>query len=190
MGDEVFVLASELSLVAPLATELDIKDIFTDRGHDNSGIRSQAIPLQSITQRSLLYFGTSYVCIVLALVLLIHRHRLDELLPFYVVLQTPYQEQNNLRSFFDRLSISIELRATGSVPRTSSSQKGEQESAPARQEDTIWAGKLIAAEEPVTVSSFRDDEGSGSIVFAIWGVKALLSAWALSGESEGKLMIA
>ncbi|KAL9128388.1 MAG: hypothetical protein Q9217_002912 [Psora testacea] len=153
MDDELFVRASELFVLVPTGTELDIKEVFAglDQHHDES----KAISLRSFPQRSLLYF--------------------DELLPLYIVLQTPYQEQDELSSYFDRISISLELRASGSAPRALSVNDTHQESSPARQEDIIWTGNLVAAEEPVMIIPHGKDTGYDRIVSAIWEVKALLS---------------
>ena len=58
MDDEAFVRASEIFVLAPLATEVDINDIFRGRRDNNND--AEAIPVLSIAQRSLLYFGTLY----------------------------------------------------------------------------------------------------------------------------------
>ncbi|KAL9104267.1 MAG: hypothetical protein Q9163_000763 [Psora crenata] len=104
-----------------------------------------------------------------------NKHRLDELLPLYVVLQTLYLKRDELDSYFGRISISLELRASGVAPRISNTQNAPQESSTARQEDIIWVGNLVAAEEPIVITSHGGDEASSRIVFAIWEVKALLS---------------
>ena len=108
-------------------------------------------------------------------VLLIYRHHVDELLPLYVILQTSYQEQDDLNSYFDRLSISIELRASGSLQRIPSGHNAQQGSAPVKQEDTIWADDCVAVEKPVVMTSYEKGEASSRLVFAIWEIKALLS---------------
>lgn len=56
MDDERFVEASQLSVIAPQATEIETKDLFAVNTTDNEGQR--IVPLASIEQRSLLYFGT------------------------------------------------------------------------------------------------------------------------------------
>ena len=171
MDDDTFIRQSEVSIFTPQATELEIRELF---GNDAS--QSSISSVKSVAQRSLLYFGWSFWSMKLNIVLLIPRSRLDELLPIYVVLSVEQQDnQNNLKTFFDRLSISLEVRASGSAPRSSENQNDSRESSPGRQEDMIWTGRLIVAEEPAIISSNVDGQGANHRQIAVWEIKALLS---------------
>ena len=108
------------------------------------------------------------------MVLLIHRHRVDELLPIYLVLKTSQCDVDHLRSFFPRLSILLELRATGSALRNSGDQNAAKGVPPVRQEDVIWKGSLVAAEDPVTIRLGDQEEPQDGLIF-VWEVKIVIS---------------
>ena len=109
-------------------------------------------------------------------ILLIPRSRLDELLPIYLALSVEHQgPHDDLKPLFDRLSISLEVRASGSASRDSSKENESKESSPARQEEVIWYGRLIAAEEPTMISLNAGDKGTSYQKIAVWEIKVLLS---------------
>ena len=105
--------------------------------------------------------------------LLIHRVLLDELLPIHIALRTPSQSLTELEQITARLSINLEIRANGSNNHDSES---ERHTLPSQQEDIIWKGKLVAAEQPVIVHPREDaTEREDSYMVAVWECKALLS---------------
>ena len=108
------------------------------------------------------------------MVLLIHRHRVDESLPIYLVLETSQCNVDHLRSFFPRLSILLELRATGSALRNSGDQNAAKAIPPVRQEDVIWKGSLVAAEDPVTIRLGDQEDPQDGLIF-VWEVKIEIS---------------
>ena len=71
--------------------------------------------------------------------------------------------------------MSLEVWANGTPPRIPNNQGSQGESIPARQEDLIWAGHLIAAEDPVMISPERKGSESSLHIHAIWEIKTLLS---------------
>ena len=62
MDDELFTTESELSVIAPQATEAQIKELFETEGTDDDG--SSVRSVQSVAQRSILYFGECFYCIL------------------------------------------------------------------------------------------------------------------------------
>ena len=97
---------------------------------------------------------------------------LDEVLSVYIALQCPYVDKGDLVAFTRRLSISLEVVASGSPPR--GAQNAPHEDRVSRQEDSIWRGTLVAAEEPVLVPVAPSAGQKGSLI-AVWEIKALLS---------------
>lgn len=172
MDDDGFVQSSRISVLAPDATELEIEELF--KGHDSDLQSPGADPVRSIKQRALLYFGGSDAWDFPAMVLLIHRHRVDELLPIYLVLKTSQCDVDHVKSFFPRLSVLLELRATGSALRNSGDQNAAKGVAPVRQEDVIWKGSLVAAEDPVTIHLGDQEERQDGLIF-VWEIKIVIS---------------
>ena len=96
--------------------------------------------------------------------------------------------KDDLSPFFERLSISLEVTASGSAPRNSGGQHASRETSPGRQEDVIWRGTLVAAEDPVIISARTQDEESSYKTTAVWEIKALLSIWILE-NGQGVLLM-
>ena len=56
MDDDAFVQASELSVLAPLTSGTGIEKVLADHDHHNE--EPKPFLVQSVAQRSLLYFGS------------------------------------------------------------------------------------------------------------------------------------
>lgn len=164
---------SDLHVLVPQATEGEIGKLFA--GEDGLNGDTDFASLLSIEQRQLLYFGMSSDRLVRLVVLLILRFVIDELLAIYLVLQTPYQDEAQLKSYFSRLAIHIEARAYGFTPKGSGEREASPGNSPSRNEDVIWTGMIDAAEEPfVIVQEGKGEEDERSLI-AVWKTEAMLS---------------
>lgn len=102
------------------------------------------------------------------MVLLIPRFVLDESLPVYIALRTPYKDEAHLKSCLTRLAISLEVLAYGFQPRPSGGSEGSKESSPSRNEDTLWSGNIETSEEPIMIVKDEGEQNSETHVVAIW----------------------
>ena len=93
---------------------------------------------------------------------------LDESLPVYIALRTPYKDEAHLKSYLTRLVISLEVLAYGFQPRPSGGKEGSKESSPSRNEDTLWSGNIDTSEEPITIVKDEGEQNSETHVVAIW----------------------
>ena len=102
------------------------------------------------------------------MVLLIPRVVIDENLPVYIALCTPYKDEAHLKSFIARQAISLEVLAYGFQQRPPEGPDGSKESSPSRNEDVSWSGVIDAPEEPITIVQEEDERVSGRHVLVIW----------------------
>lgn len=100
---------------------------------------------------------------------------LDESISAYIVLRTPFQDDASLRSYLDRLSISLEVQAYGLTPRPSTGQDGSKESSPSRNEDTLWSGMIEKTKDPVIIVQGEDEDDPARYLQAIWKTTIPLS---------------
>ena len=106
----------------------------------------------------------------------IHSRFSDEILPIIIGLRTPIQEPEELKNITKRLSLSLELRAIGSSLSRSGPPHSLTETSPARLEDVVWKGTLVAQEEPIIVKNqAADNDYGGPCMTAIWEINAILS---------------
>ena len=112
-----------------------------------------------------------------------YRDRADEQLPVYVVLQTPYQEEDGLKAYIERLSISIEAYALNGLV-------GEGRDGGPRNvvREVLWSGKIATKEDPVIIVEETEDgeDEDQRDMFIIWKISAFLSSFcrASSVDSE------
>lgn len=110
--------------------------------------------------------SSSLVCvtgvITWAGVLLIHR--LDELLPIYVVFRTPLLEDEALKSYLDRLAVNLDVFAFGTAP-------GPDQEMKALPKELIYSETIKDTNEP-TIVLHENDDGKHAYVF--WKVEVAI----------------
>lgn len=111
------------------------------------------------------------------MVLLIPRAVIDEKLPVYIILSTPFQDEARLKSFVARHAISLEVLAYGFQQRLSGDPDGSKESSPSRNEDVLWSGVVDAPEDPITIVREENETVSGRHVLVIWKSTIPLCMW-------------
>ncbi|MCJ1433996.1 hypothetical protein MMC27_003361 [Xylographa pallens] len=145
-----FAETSVVDVLIPEASSVDIEEALASsvaaRYEDDSAL------ITSVPQRSLLFF--------------------DEQLSIYVVLQTPYQDEAQLKAYISRLQIVLEAHATSSSPRAGESHQGQTINQP---RDVIWSGKVNVSEDPIIVVEGSDDDDEGQAVLVIWRLTAFLT---------------
>ena len=103
-----------------------------------------------------------------SVVLLILRLVIDESLPVFIALRTPYKDEAHLQSYLNRLAINLEAQAYGFQPRASDDQDGSKETSPSRNEDTLWSGNIDTSKDPMKIVQEKNEHESGRCIFAIW----------------------
>lgn len=98
-----------------------------------------------------------------ASLLLIHRH-LDELLSVYVVFRTPLLEDTVLKSYLDRLSVSLDVFAFGTAP-------GPDQEAKALPKELIYSATIKDTNEPTIVLHESDDT---THAYVFWKVEVVI----------------
>ncbi|KAF9696221.1 hypothetical protein EKO04_005920 [Ascochyta lentis] len=121
-----FVESSVLEAIAPAASHVDIEQAFNS--WDGTVEDDTASILPFVTQRHVLLFG------MLA----------DELLPVYVVFRTPLLEDATLKSYLDRLAVSLDVFAFGTAP-------GPDQEAKALPKELIYSETIKDSNEPTIV---------------------------------------
>ena len=110
--------------------------------------------------------SSSLVCVAntftWADVLLIHR--LDEKLPIYVVFRTPLLEDEALKSYLDRLAVSLDVFAFGTAP-------GPDQETKVLPKELIYSETIKDTNEP-TIVLHENDDGKHAYVF--WKVEAAI----------------
>ena len=105
-----------------------------------------------------------------SLTLLIVRHSLDELVPVYVVLQTQYQDDVQLRSYISRLDIKVEAHAL-----SSSRQEASKDQSPSPSRDIIWSITIDPVKEYSFFTSKKESQSGDIWSYIIWKESAHLS---------------
>lgn len=96
-------------------------------------------------------------------------HRLDEILPVYLVFRTPLLEDEVLKAYLGRLAVSLDVFAFGTAPGP------DQETKPLPKE-LIYSETIKDANEP-TIVLHESDDGKHAYVF--WRVEVPI------GTSDG-----
>ncbi|KAL9123004.1 MAG: hypothetical protein Q9187_000442 [Circinaria calcarea] len=147
---ERFVEDSVMDILIPEASQLDIEDALSST---DTADESALIP--TIPQRNVLFF--------------------DELVPIYVVLRTPYQDEQSLKAYIARLAVALEAHAVSS-PSTEGHPSGVRNGTFGGQtRDVIWSEKVDTAEEPVIVVEEATEHDDTRDMFVIWKLIAHLS---------------
>ncbi|PFH58253.1 hypothetical protein XA68_13970 [Ophiocordyceps unilateralis] len=138
-----FIEQSYLTYIIPFQTDLDLKGAF-----DSIDV-TKSFP-DSVKQRESLFF--------------------DETVHVFLLLKTPWRQDDDLRAQFRRLSISLEARVVnGSVPG--------RDSVPA--EETIYAGKVQHVSESfVTVDDqhqAESEDAKGRHIYVVWRLSVFLA---------------
>lgn len=92
-------------------------------------------------------------------VLLLMR-RLDELLSVYVVFRTPLLESDTLKSFLDRLAVSIDVFAFGTAP-------GPDQESKALPKELIHSEIIKDTNEPTIVLQESDDDKHAYVIWKV-----------------------
>lgn len=108
------------------------------------------------------------------LILLIHRHLIDESISICVVLQTPYFNELQLKSYISRLAINVEAHAF-SYSSPSKEQESSKDQSPSQSRDIIWSSTVNTAEEPLIIVQQKDSQDESPLVYIVWKVLAYLS---------------
>lgn len=141
-----FAESSVLEAIAPAASNVDIEEAFNS--WDGTVEDEGASILPFVKQRHVLLFGMcSYQCTKTSLLLM---HRLDELLPVYVVFRTPLLEDEVLKSYLDRLAVNLDVFAFGTAP-------GPDQEAKALPKELIYSETIKDTNEPTIVLHESDD---------------------------------
>ena len=106
--------------------------------------------------------------------LLILRYLLDELISIYVVLRTPYYEEQELKSLLSRLAIIVEAHAISS-PKPANTHDAPGEQSPSQIRDIIWSTAVDTAEEPLIIIQQKENPTTNPQVFVIWKLLSFLS---------------
>jgi hypothetical protein len=93
-------------------------------------------------------------------------HRLDELLPVYIVFRTPLLDDNTLQSYLARLVLNIEAFAFSTAPPP----EGEQKAGPTK--ELIFSSSIKDTDQPTIV---RHGEGEDAHTFVFWKVEAFIA---------------
>lgn len=91
-------------------------------------------------------------------------HRLDELLPIYVVFRTPLLENQVLKSYLDRLAVNLDVFAFGTAP-------GSDHETKALPKELIYSETIKDTNEP-TIVLHENDDGKHAYVF--WKVEVAI----------------
>ncbi|KAG9235629.1 TRAPP trafficking subunit Trs65-domain-containing protein [Amylocarpus encephaloides] len=145
-GSLDIVESSVLDTIIPLASQFNIEEALT--GSVERLDEGTYSPLTAIPQRQALFF--------------------DETVDIYVVLQTPYFDENTLRSYLGRLVINLEAQVVNVQP--------DNYDGPPAQE-IIYTGSVQDSEDPVVVVQGPDESegstGNGHIL-VVWKLSAFL----------------
>ncbi|KAJ4380851.1 hypothetical protein N0V86_004213 [Didymella sp. IMI 355093] len=138
-----FAEASVLEAIAPQASTVDLEEAFNS--WDGIVEDGGASILPFVKQRHVLLF--------------------DELLPVYVVFRTPLLENEVLKSYLDRLAVSLDVFAFGTAP-------GPDQEAKALPKELIYSETIKDTNEP-TIVLHEDDDGKHAYVF--WKVDVAIA---------------
>ncbi|TGO42887.1 hypothetical protein BHYA_0004g00130 [Botrytis hyacinthi] len=142
-----FTESSILDTIIPLASDLNIEEALS--GSVEKLDEGNSSPLAAIPQRQALFF--------------------DETVNIYVVLQTPYFDERSLRSYLNRLIISVEAQVINA--------NGEHQDSSAGRE-LIYKGSVQENDEPLIVvqgSDEADGTNNDDHILLIWKLSAFLA---------------
>ena len=111
----------------------------------------------------------------MSLILLIHRHLVDELISICIVLRTPYHGELQLKSSLDQVEITIQAQVFGNFPANQLGKDVQRDSSPSQNRDIIWTGTVDTTQEPMIIVQQENDNATDRHVFVVWRVEAFLS---------------
>lgn len=165
MSDSQFLRNSAFDFLIPQDSDIDIEEALGTAESPADGDESNV--LARIPQRALLYFGEISATQVRPQTDV----HLDEALPIYVILRTPYHDDRSLSKFVPRLNVILEAQAF-SAPTIATPNPDAPPPLQAR--DTIWTAKLDVTEDPVFVVVGSGEDDDGQDVLLIWKINAFL----------------
>ncbi|KAJ4352872.1 hypothetical protein N0V95_003847 [Ascochyta clinopodiicola] len=134
-----FAESSVLEAIAPAASQVDIEEAFNS--WDGTVEDDTASILPFVTQRHVLLF--------------------DELLQVYVVFRTPLLEDAALKSYLDRLAVSLDVFAFGTAP-------GPDQEAKALPKELIYSETIKDTNEPTIV---LHESGDATHAYVFWKIE-------------------
>lgn len=165
-----FVRNSVFDTIVPQRSEIDLEEAL--KTTDIRDPTSDACLVPSIAQRQLLFFGTSKETLYPEVQILTHSRFIDESVDIYVVLRTPFREEQALRSYISRLTIRLEVHAISHQAHL------KQDGQATHVGDLIFSSDVKETEDPLIVLQDSDeasDEEDGRHVYLFWKLSVFLS---------------
>ena len=91
------------------------------------------------------------------------------------MLQTPYQDEQQLKSHISRLSIKLDAHAISSSSRASVGDDARPSTNGSHSKDNIWTGAIDSSQDPVIVVEESVEGEDDRDVFVIWKLTSVLS---------------
>lgn len=92
-------------------------------------------------------------------------HRVDELLPIYIVFRSPFIEENTLEAYLTRLSINVEAFAFSTAPPP------EPEAKAPPPKEVIYSETIKDSNKPIII---RPEQEASSYVYVVWKVEVFI----------------
>ena len=128
---------------------------------------TEAAPLWQLFHRDKLFILVSSL-LAAVILFLTHSQILDETINVYVVVQTPYFDEADLRSYLGRLTINLEAQVVNSQPENQEGFPGQ---------ESIYNGSVQDGDDPLIVVQAPDkseDTPRGGHVLVVWKLSAFL----------------
>jgi len=180
-----FAESSIFEAVVPEAADADLGKLI--EGWDGAAeMEDDTSILPWISQRQFLFLGKPREQEQESVQFLLISRGSDELVPVYVVLRTPFIDENTLKSYLSRLAIHLETYATGIVlpPNARSDDPG------VGYQELVHSETVTDSEEPFVVASDSqsdDDTAAQHYVHVVWKVLVTIGkrlAFMLSALSD------
>ncbi|KAH0544067.1 hypothetical protein FGG08_001685 [Glutinoglossum americanum] len=152
-GGEELIESSVLDTIIPHGSSVNIEEILGNP--ECYGEDASISLLPTIKQRRLLYF--------------------DELVAVYVILRTTYLEEDTLKSYLSRLTITLEAHA---VNKQQQLPMEGQSSHAGQFKELIYSGRIQDFEDPLIIVHGPGEAGNGvekSHIVTVWKLNVLLS---------------
>ncbi|KAI9775974.1 MAG: hypothetical protein M1839_000673 [Geoglossum umbratile] len=151
-GGEEFTESSVLDTIIPHASNANIEEVLgnPDCDSEDAGISL----LSTVKQRRLLFF--------------------DETVTVYIVLRTPYIEEDTLKSYLSRLTINIDAHA---INKQQQLFTDGQPVHPGQLKELLYSGKIQDFEDPLIIVHGSGEESNNSekgYIVAVWKLNVFL----------------
>ena len=169
-----------LGIIVPETSSGDVTEVFTAVTSQSHALFEENKVSSIIPQRSILHFGQFPICYTWFIDLTHFRQSLDELVPIFVVLQTQYQNEGQLRSYISRLNIKVEAQAF-----SSSRQEAHKDQSPSPNRDIIGSVTVHPSKEYSIFVTNNGLENEVSWSYVVWKEAAHLSECNSPDSSQG-----